>query len=164
MKKIIALCLFSIVACKNESQEVKNEEKTETENVYNKTDNDSVVLDFFNGLPPETDGCMETCTYDTNTPADSAKVIYASNLQYLAFIKVSGTIIRMQKDTLNSKMVNSKEGTDVYTGNEYRSILKYYITKDNEDTTETFEFKGNLQILKNDSIRLNIKVKGFGGC
>lgn len=164
MKKIIALCLFSIVACKNESQEVKNEEKTETETVYNKANNDSVVLDFFNGLPPEIDGCMETCTYDTNTTADSAKVIYVSNLQDLAFIKINGNVIRMQKDTLNSKMVNSKEGTDVYTGKEYRSILKYYITKDDEETTESFEFKGNLQILKNDSIRLNIKVKGFGGC
>ncbi len=116
-------------------------------------------LDFFHKIPDTIDGCGEYFTYDTSKVAKD-RYIFLSNLTEFAIIKINGRDIYLKRDSLESKEINGKSYIAVYTGHEYKAVLKIKQTKTYD---EGGFYSGTLQII-GKNINTTFKVHGEAGC
>lgn len=115
--------------------------------------------DFFDAIPDTIDGCGEYFTYDTIQEAKD-KYIFLSNLTGFAIIKVRGNFIFLDKDTAESKEINSKSYIAVYRGQGYKAVLK---VKQVKAYDEGGFYSGTLEIIS-DKKKITYKVHGQAGC
>src|SRR5258708_2067414 len=126
----VLLAIFFLTSCKSNDQRTSDNSKNNDTLVSNTTKqgitsitvDTTFKLDFFKSVPDTIDGCGEYFTYDTSKVAKN-KYIFLSNLTDFAIIKINGKNIYLNRDTTESKEINTKSYVAVYSGQGYKAIL-----------------------------------------
>ena len=117
-----------------------------------------IILDYFKGTPAEIDGCSGSFTYDSIS-LKHEKYIVITDLQNLAFIKISGEIIKLT--LYEKKHPSDKRFIEKYKGSGYTLILSTVEGKQIGD--ELWLSSGTIEI-SNGNHKLILKIHGEGGC
>ena len=156
---IFFICLFS---CRKEDSKTSTIKSTESiknsEIIIEK--NKKINLDYFEIYPDNIDGCGYSFGYDSINKSLS-KDIFVSNITDFAIIKVNGKDIYLIKDTINSKQISEKKFIDVFFGKDFKTIINFELYNQSE---ESYELKGTLEVLTNNKLKKIIKIRGKGGC
>lgn len=163
MKKILLSIIFVIcfLSCKKEDSKsliVKTSQNIKKVTKINENKK-KINLDYFESIPDTIDGCCYSFNYDSISKSEN-KYIFISNISDFALIKVKGKEIYLKKDTVNSKQLSEKIYKEVYFGNGYKTILNI---EEYNQIDESYQYKGTLEVIS-DGVKINLKVKGEGGC
>ena len=156
MKKLFLILLaISLSNCKNElpKKDIAQIKKS------NKKTTDSLNLEFINYKIDTLSGCHQIVSNNSEDLANN-RAFYISNLTDFAIIKINGTKLYLQKDTINSIRISDMIYKEIYISKNYKTILDMQIYNNSE---EFYRFKGTLQIISNKS-NVKLKIKGEGGC
>jgi hypothetical protein len=120
-------------------------------------ENNTIRLDFLRSVPKEIDGCSGLYTLDSIATARH-RYIFASDLQELAFISVSGRQIRLKKT--GEKQLSGNSYRTVYQAEGYVVTL---VTSIKQTGDEVWLESGTIEIKKGKD-KLVLKVHGESGC
>lgn len=155
-----SILIFSLISCKDNKEEkaLSSAPLIVVEMDTLKSNDENLVLEYFDELPKEVDGCGDYYQYDTSKNED--RLMFVSNLTDGAFIKINGKTIVLTIDTSLSKEIDSTTIKSVFKNSKY-TITKLVSMKERYD--EGGLYIGTLTIEFNDK-KYVIKIKGTTGC
>jgi hypothetical protein len=117
----------------------------------------TIKLEFITKVPAVIDGCAGLYTYDT-TSLKKRRFIIATNMQELAFVKIGGRLIKLDK--VDERQAPGSQDIMTYKG---EGISVKLTVKSVHEGYESSIDIGTLQI-DQGTLHLIVKIHGESGC
>lgn len=118
----------------------------------------TIQLELLDGIPEQIDGCARLYTYDS-IPLQAQQYLFVSNLQELAFVKINGRQIMLER--LEQEQLSGGAYRYTYEGGGYKVILHIKAAKQTGE--EVFYDTGTLEVWQEEK-KVSVEVHGESGC
>lgn len=135
-----------------------SEKKNKNQVTVANSQNEMISLGTSEGAS-EIDGCAELII-DSKDTIGSNKFLFLSNFTDFGIVILNGKRITLEKDTIESKLVNENQYISVYKKNDTKVILNLSMEKAYD---EGGVYKGKMTIIKGNK-KIERKVHGECGC